>query len=240
MRLLSFAMPLFAALPLHAETLSAEVGRTGLAATEARLSALPSPTDAERFALGGILFLRGFEVNFQERRKTGLTTEEVLGPSFIDASILPPDPNNHTFILPIYRQVASKMILARDALSAIPADSGFEMQVELADLWFDVNENSTREPDEGLVKILDAASGHPFGLPQAVHFDVADAAFLASQADVYSYCESVLDSRGLPDKVMAIIATLEELGPIAGEPFYYGPPAPGGFDVYALTLCSPW
>ena len=67
------AMLLSLALPVQAETLSQEIAHSGLAATQSRLLALTSPGDAERFATGGVTFLRAIEVTFQERYAMGLT-----------------------------------------------------------------------------------------------------------------------------------------------------------------------
>ena len=73
MRLLPVFFTALFALPVHSETISQEIAHTGLTATEARLTALPAPTDADRFALGGVQFLRAIEGSFQDRWKAGLT-----------------------------------------------------------------------------------------------------------------------------------------------------------------------
>ena len=59
-------------LPLAAQDLSASIAAQGLAATQTRLAALPSPTEADRFALGGVRFLRALETTFQTRHRTGM------------------------------------------------------------------------------------------------------------------------------------------------------------------------
>ena len=71
MRAALFALLL--ATPATAETLSAEIGRSGIAATEARLAALPAPADDERFALGGLRFLAALEQSFQIRWQNGMS-----------------------------------------------------------------------------------------------------------------------------------------------------------------------
>ena len=67
------AMLAILATPAAAETISAEIGRAGLAATEARLAALPAASAEEAFALGGVRFLRAIESSFQIRWQNGLT-----------------------------------------------------------------------------------------------------------------------------------------------------------------------
>ncbi len=58
MRALALGLTLaLTALPAAAQSISDEIGTTGLTATEARLAALTAPTDEERFALGGVRFL---------------------------------------------------------------------------------------------------------------------------------------------------------------------------------------
>ena len=59
-------------LPAFAQDLSAEIAAQGLAATETRLAALAAPSEADRFALGGIRFLRALETTFQTRYRTGM------------------------------------------------------------------------------------------------------------------------------------------------------------------------
>ena len=58
MRAVALAIAL-AASPATAETLSAEIGRTGLGPMAARLAALEAPTNEELFALAGLQFLGG-------------------------------------------------------------------------------------------------------------------------------------------------------------------------------------
>ena len=58
----SLALAILLATPLSAETISEEIARTGLHATETRLAALPSPTNEDLFALAGLRFL-GYSSN---------------------------------------------------------------------------------------------------------------------------------------------------------------------------------
>ena len=58
--------------PASAETLSQEIARSGLAATEARLIAAASDDPADAFGLGGVQFLRAVEQSYQLRWQTGL------------------------------------------------------------------------------------------------------------------------------------------------------------------------
>ena len=74
MRSLTLAF-LLAAVPATAETLSQEIARSGLAPTEARLAALPSPSNEDLFALAGLRFLGGIEQALQLRWKTGVQAD---------------------------------------------------------------------------------------------------------------------------------------------------------------------
>src|SRR3989338_880270 len=56
-----------------AETISQEIARTGLAATETRLAALTERKPEDQLALGSVQFLRAIEGSFQTRWKAGLT-----------------------------------------------------------------------------------------------------------------------------------------------------------------------
>ena len=74
MRVLALAFVLVAA-PAAAETLSQEIGRTGLGPTAARLADLAAPTNEELFARAGLQFLGGVEAALQLRWQTGVQAD---------------------------------------------------------------------------------------------------------------------------------------------------------------------
>lgn len=190
-----FLAPLFLSLATaaHAETISQEIGRLGLAATETRLAALPAPSDQERFALGGVQFLRAIEGSFQDRWKAGLTDRTGMLPLLrLPLADNPrPGPFDPAVIVGIFAHAADRLDAAKATLAAIPETSDFTLEIALGDIWFDVNADGARSRGEGLADILGQAvmggiedqGAMPPGLP-VVKFDLADAAWLAAYADL--------------------------------------------------------
>ena len=175
--------------PLAAETISAEIGRTGLAATQKRLAALTTPSDAENFALGGVLFLGALESAMQKRWTSGMTDSTGVLP-FLRTPIPenpnpgPPDP---ALVAAVFADTATAMDTARAPLAAIPDTSDFGVELSLADVWFDINANAARDAGEGMVDVLgpmlmgwqweNRDANTP---PPVIRFDVADAAWLSA------------------------------------------------------------
>jgi hypothetical protein len=168
---------------------SAEIARSGLAATESRLAALPVPTDADRFALGGVRFLGAIEQVLQTRWQTGMTDDLRLLPIFrlpIDENPSPP-PFDPTVISTAFRDLSAAMDTARAPLSAIPETSDFGVTIRLADLWFDVNANRSRDAGEDVLDIAGPVlfgweweQRDPAAATPSIRFDSADAAWLSA------------------------------------------------------------
>jgi hypothetical protein len=185
MRALAFCLALISA-PAAAETLSQEIGRAGLSATEARLAALPSPTNEELFALAGLRFLGGVEGALQLRWQTGVRA---------DWSELPilrlPIPENlgaRAFVpgdfTALLTDLDAKMEASRAALDQL-GEKPFALEITLTDLWFDINLNGTRDEGEdiGAVAGLTLGGGRMIAVPIAepvIKFDTADAAWLSA------------------------------------------------------------
>ena len=175
--------------PLCAETISSEIGSTGLAAVEARLAALAAPTDEEKFALGGVRFLGAVEGAMQKRWTSGMTDTTGMLP-FLRTPIPenptpgPPDP---ALIAAVFTEAATAMDAARAPLAAIPETSDFGMELALADVWFDINTNAARDVGEGLVDVLgpmlmgwEWETRDPATPAPVIRFDVADAVWLSA------------------------------------------------------------
>ncbi len=250
MRHFSLLLPFCLALPLHAETLSQELGRTGLAAVEARLSALAAPSDEERFTLGGVRFLRAVEISFQDRWRAGLTDNTGMIP-FLRLPIPPnpaPDAFRPALIVEMFAKAGDKLDQARATLVAIPETSGFGAEIALDDLWFDVNGNGAREPEETLVRVLGstlagADTGGPAGAPPAptIRFDAADAAWLAAYADMLAaFCDLVraYDPTEPVTRVLDARAAMAKLGPPEGNLIFGAPRVPDEFDLIAMVLAA--
>ena len=215
----------FCANPLGAETISAEIGRAGLTATESRLAALPTPTDEEKFALGGVRFLGALEDAMQRRWLSGMTDTTGVLP-FLRTPI-PENPNpglpDPGLITAVFTNAAVAMENARTPLTAIPDNSPFGMELSLADVWFDIDSNGARQTGEGLVDVLgpmlmgwewenrDAATPAP-----VIRFDVADAAWLSAYTHMLSGFAGIVlayDPTAAVTQTMAASASLRALDP---------------------------
>jgi hypothetical protein len=184
----ALALLLLAAAPAAAQDISAEIAGTGLAATEARLAALPAPTEADRFALGGIRFLRAVEATFQTRYRTGMSDPTGTIPflrldqgAAPDASFAPGD------VAALFTAAATGMATAREPLADLATGPEFALTIRLGDLWFDVNADATRTPDEDLMALLGPSllgwrwfDRDPATPAPTITFDRADAAWLSA------------------------------------------------------------
>ncbi len=185
MRALTLCLAL-ATSPLAAETLSQEIGRTGLAPTEARLAALSAPTNEELFALAGLRFLGGIEGALQLRWQTGIRQDWSELP--ILRLPIPENPAARPFapadFTALLAGLDADMDGARTALAQL-GDKPFAVQINLLDLWFDINANGTRDEGEdlGTVAGLTLGGGRMISVPVAapvIKFDTADAAWLSA------------------------------------------------------------
>ena len=242
------ALFLTLALPAQAETLSQELGRSGLAATETRLAALATPTVADRFALGGVQFLRAVEGSFQERWALGMTDRTGLLPLL--RLPIADNPNPAAFdpaaIVTLFAHAEVRLVAAQKTLTAIPDTADFALEIALDDIWFDINSNGTRNPGEGIGAILGAAVGAETGdgtaLPlPVIRFDVADAAWTAAYANLLAgFCNLIraYDPTEPLTRVLAARATMAALGPVTDDPILGGRGAPDAIDLIATALAT--
>lgn len=201
--------------------LSAEIAATGLAATEARLAALPAPAPEDLFALAGIRFLSGVEHALQLRWETGIRADWSELP--ILRLPIPENPAARPFasadVVALFQGVATDMEGARTALATLgPQD--FALEIALDDLWFDINRNGTREDGEDMRAIagltLAGAGGwgmQPVAKP-VIRFDTADAAWLSAYTHFLSGFVTLalaFDPAPAVDRVITSSAQLYEL-----------------------------
>ncbi len=184
---LAVALTLLAA-PVAAQDISAEIGSAGLAATESRLAALPSPSEADRFALGGIRFLRTVEGTYQTRYRTGMDDPTGMVPFLrLDQGAAPDATFSPRDVAALFDGVATGMAAARAPLTDLATGPEFALTIRLGDLWFDVNADGTRTPDEDLMALLGPAllgwrwfDRDPATPAPTITFDRADAAWLSA------------------------------------------------------------
>ena len=243
-------LALGAALPARSETLSQEIGRTGLAAVETRLTALSPRSDAETFALGGVQFLRAIEGTFQARWAMGMTDRTGMLPLLrLPLADNPnPTPFQPAAIVTLFTDAEARLVAAKATLTSLPDTTDFTLEIALDDIWFDVDANATRSPGEGIGEILGAAvmggfddGSAPQPLP-VVRFDVADAAWTAAYADLLAgFCDVIraYDPTEPLTRVLGARATMQTFGPIIADPFLGGGTASiDVIDVIAAFLAT--
>ena len=244
-------LALMLATPAAAETLSAEISRAGIAATEARLAALPAPADDERFALGGLRFLSALEQSFQIRWQNGMSDRTGMLP-FLRLPV-PDNPTPQPFDpgagAVIFTAADTRLEAARAALEPIAATSDFGLEVNLGDLWFDINSNTTRDPGEDLLDIAGPAlmgwrwEERPADTPAPViRFDAADAAWLTAYAHALQAVSQMVlayDPTEPLTRILTTRAALEQYGPLPLDA-YLGMESDGlgTIDLIALILAT--
>lgn len=196
MRRIALALMLATA-PAAAETLSEEIGRTGIGPTEARLAAVTSPTNEELFALAGLHFLGGIEAALQLRWQTGVQADWSELP--ILRLPIPENPDARPFepkdFTRLVADLDAEMEAARAALDQL-GDKPFALDIRMADLWFDINSNGARDEGEdiGSVTGLALGGGRMVGVEMqdpAITFDTADAAWLSAYTHFLSAFSSI-------------------------------------------------
>lgn len=185
MRPFLLALALLAS-PAAAETISEEIARAGISPTEARLAALPSPTNEDLFALAGLRFLGGVEAALQLRWQTGIRSDWSELP--ILRLPIPENPAARPFVpadvTTLLTGLDADMDSARAALTQL-GDTPFAVEIRLADLWFDINMNGTRDEGEDIASVagLTLGGARMIAVPvpdPVIRFDTADAAWLTA------------------------------------------------------------
>lgn len=210
---------------LHAESLSAEIGSKGLGLTEARLSALPNPDDAERFALGGVRFLGAVEKALQLRYAAGLSEQTGMLP-FLRLP-LPDNPTPAKFqpvmIADLFRAVDAKLEHARAPLADISETSDFTLEINLADLWFDINANQVRDVGEDAMATLGPMllgwqwdSRDPATPAPVVKFDAADAAWLSAYTHLLQGISAIVLAYDPTEPLSRILAARDKMIGLGG------------------------
>lgn len=237
-----FALLLLAT-PVAAQDLSAEIGSSGLAATQTRLSALSSPGEADRFALGGVRFLRALETTFQTRYRTGMDDPTGMIPLIRlnqgiapDATFAPGD------VAALFTQAATDMAAARAPLQGLATGPEFSVEIRLADLWFDVNADGTRTEDEDLLQLLGPSllgwrwfDRDPATPAPVIRFDRADAAWLSAYTHLLEGVASIVLAYDPTDALTRAAATRDGMAALSPPEFSeYDPFAPGLDAIWVI------
>lgn len=219
------------ATPAAAQTLSQEIGTNGIAPTLARLKAQPEPALEDIFAIGGLHFLGAVERALQLQWRTGAdqvagNAGDTLGLPFLRLPVPPnpaPEPFQGALITQLFSDIDADMAAARTALAILPEGEEFGVELSFSDLWFDINLNGTRDPEEGALTILGPQllgwqwqTPDPAAPPLTIRFDAADAAWLTAYTHVMSGVANTIlayDPAASIDRVIAARAALNVAQP---------------------------
>jgi hypothetical protein len=215
-----------AAAPAAAQDISAEIGSAGLAATQSRLTALPAPSEADRFALGGIRFLRAIEATYQARYRTGMSDPTGMIPflrldqgTAPDATFAPGD------VAALFTDAAAGMAAAREPLIGLATGPEFALTIRLGDLWFDVNADAARTPDEDVIALLGPAllgwrwfDRDPATPAPTITFDRADAAWLSAYTHLLEGLSNILLAYDPTDALSRATAARDGMAALAPRP----------------------
>lgn len=252
MRALSLFCLMAFSLPAGAETLSAEIGRTGLKATAARLEGQADPDDSDRFALAGVRFLGTVETALQTRWNAGLVDPSGMLPFLRvpieeNPSAPPLDPAMFTRL---FSTTSQMMEQARAPLQEISQGSDFVVEIRFSDIWFDINADLKRDPGEDMMAVMGPMlmgwqwdSRDPAMPAPVVKFDAADAAWLSAYTHMLQGFSDVLlayDPTEPIARIMAARDTMTGLGMIAPDMIFGGGGAPGpdSIDIIATVLAT--
>ena len=231
----------------NAETdYSAMIAQTGLAATEASLSALPDQTPSDMFALGGVRFLGAVEGALQTLYATQINREmaEMSDLPFLRLP-LPPNPNAVPFQPEV---IANTFAAALDdlegslaALDTVTDADNVGVTINTADLWFDINANGTREAGEGMLEVAASQLNRRLDetlTPPVVRFDTSDAAWLSAYAHLLSgVSETILalDPTSAIQRVTDSAAAMEAFND-GGRQMIFMPDEDNWVDVVAMFI----
>ena len=225
--------------------ISAQIGTTGLRATEAALVALPAPSATDQFALGGVRFLTAVETALQTRYRTGLSTT-LTDLADIPVLRLPipenlsPEPFNGAIIEDMFAQISTDMTGAITALATITDDADVGLTINTADIWFDINMSGSREAGEGLIEVTGMALNGGFepASKPVIRFDTADAAWLSAYAHLLAGISDTVLAFGPAEAIDKVRNSIADLNALNDAPDPYGYEAEFGnyVDLAAMFL----
>lgn len=213
----------------HAQNTSL-VAEEGLAGAIAEISSLPIKTPSDQFALGAFHFLRGIEKTLQTRWQSNTSPGVLM--LIADFPVLrlpvPPNPDPKPFepglITGLFADLLDDMDASRAALSTLPDGSDPVLELNLMDLWFDINMNNTRDPGEGLMEFAgeimgveiqpDASASMPTFL---IRFDTADVAWLTAYTELLSGLSELVIAFDPTEPIARVLGANERIAEIIGD-----------------------
>lgn len=208
-----------------AQSVTERIGRDGLSATERHLQVNGS-TPSDLFALGGVRFLRGIERALQTRYRHGLSDASVNLPLL--RLPLPdnpaPEPFRPGLVSEIFAQAADDMARAREPLAHLRAGDRVAVVIDTADLWFDIDGNGRRGPDESalafLATIPPQAEAVDSGAGVVTRFDTADVAWLMAYTHLVSGAAELVRAWDPTDAIAEVMVASARFETLSGDAPY--------------------
>ncbi len=203
------------------------IAELGLEATQARLASQPATTASDQLALGAVRFLRGIEKTLQTRWQHNASIDD-FGLPVLRLPFSPnpdPKPFEASLIAGLFEELDRDMQASRDALSLVGDDMGAALELDLRDIWFDVNMNGNRDEGEDLMVIganmllpgrgLANDAGLPVSL--AVRFDRADVDWLVAYTRLLSGFSELVLAFDPTEPIETVLSAHERMAAIMGD-----------------------
>jgi len=197
-----------------------------LSMAQSRLADLSARTDDQNFALGAVHFLRGIEKTLQTRWLHNATLDDFDMP--VLRLPVAPNPNAQPFtpdlITDIFTELLTDMAASRIALAAINGDVA--LRINLSNLWFDINMNTSRDAGEGIMEIGAGSvmSGRQLRdmeqMPQniKIQFDTADVAWLTAYTHLISGVSELVVAFDPTEAIATVMQSANEMDQLRGMP----------------------
>ncbi len=223
------------------------IAENGLAGAVDQLSAQTEKNPSDQFTLGALHFLRGIEKTLQVRWEYNATIDD------LDLPVLrlpvPPNPDAKPFradlITGLFTELLTDMDASRAALAQIPDGADVALDLNLANVWFDINMNGARDMGEGIIEVgantlmgeinMGDADSIP---PMDVRFDTADVAWLTAYTHMVSAAGEMVvafDPTEAISNVMNANAKMIELRGNAPMEFGFDMQFGGWVDQFAMA-----
>jgi len=213
--------------PAYAQS-TAQLGADSLAMATETFTALPDKTPSDQFALGALHFLRGVEKTLQVRWEYNAVLEDLDIP--VMRLPVPPNPDAKPFkpdlITGLFTELLTDMDASRAALTQIPDGADVALNINLADLWFDINMNNKRDQGEGIIEVgaftmmgepdLGDAEGLP---PMDIRFDTPDVAWLTAYTHMLSAAGELVVAFDPTEAISAVMNAVQKMNELRAEPF---------------------
>lgn len=213
----------FSSSSLAQNDFSEVLAKSGLSGANEWLQGQPK-SEENKFLLGGVKALSAIEYILQVRYNNYSGELPIIPGGRANLS-----PNPDAVFDPAFIEVAMKGALKNlkqaEIVLASVVGKEFSVEVNLVDLWFDINANGKRDAGEDLVAQLSELPGFARGdkgKSTIVRFDSADAYWLAAYVQALSGSAELVLALDPTSAIKTIIdgrALMEEKGAITPDPF---------------------